>query len=84
VLGQGSDREDGAEPGAGWVGSAGRTYSWSRRGYRLVTDIFQAMLIYDPAGRISAKQALLHEYFLDGDDDATMAAEPVAKAGRYR
>jgi serine/threonine protein kinase len=49
-----------------------------------VTDIFQAMLIYDPAGRISAKQALLHEYFLDGDDDATMAAEPVAKAGRYR
>jgi serine/threonine protein kinase len=49
------------------------------------------MLIYDPAGRISAKQALLHEYFLDGndeddddDDDATMASEPVAKASRHR
>jgi hypothetical protein len=27
------------------------------------------MLIYDPAGRISAKQALQHEYFMTDDND---------------
>lgn len=27
------------------------------------------MLIYDPAGRISAKQALQHEYFMTEDGD---------------
>ncbi|KAH3678211.1 hypothetical protein WICMUC_001640 [Wickerhamomyces mucosus] len=29
-------------------------------------DLLEQMLVYDPAGRISAKRALLHEYFNDG------------------
>ncbi|KAF8246542.1 Pkinase-domain-containing protein [Wilcoxina mikolae CBS 423.85] len=32
-------------------------------------DLLDAMLIYDPAGRISAKQALQHEYFMTDDSD---------------
>lgn len=29
-------------------------------------DLLDAMLVYDPAGRISAKQACIHPYFEDG------------------
>lgn len=28
-------------------------------------DLLEAMLVYDPAGRISAKQACVHSYFRD-------------------
>jgi len=38
------------------------------------------MLVYDPAGRISAKQALLHEYFMtDQGDMMTIEAKPSTK-----
>jgi cyclin-dependent kinase len=29
-------------------------------------DLLEAMLVYDPAGRISAKQACAHPYFEEG------------------
>jgi cyclin-dependent kinase len=29
-------------------------------------DLLEMMLVYDPAGRISAKQACIHPYFEDG------------------
>lgn len=29
-------------------------------------DLLELMLVYDPAGRISAKQACTHPYFEDG------------------
>ena len=29
-------------------------------------NLLEALLVYDPAGRISAKQAVVHPYFLDG------------------
>lgn len=32
-------------------------------------DLLDAMLVYDPAGRISAKQALLHDYFMTDEGD---------------
>lgn len=31
-------------------------------------DLLDALLVYDPAGRISAKQAVTHEYFTRGGD----------------
>jgi len=33
------------------------------------------MLVYDPAGRISAKQALVHDYFIMTDEGDMMAIE---------
>ena len=29
-------------------------------------DLLESMLVYDPAGRISAKQAIHHPYFTEG------------------
>lgn len=31
----------------------------------LILTFFKAMLVYDPAGRISAKQACHHDYFME-------------------
>jgi cyclin-dependent kinase len=31
-------------------------------------DLLEMMLVYDPAGRISAKQACMHPYFEDGSN----------------
>ena len=47
---------------------------WSRNPERALVnnlddnglDLLDAMLVYDPAGRISAKQAMLHPYFSEG------------------
>ena len=39
------------------------------------------MLIYDPAGRISAKQAMRHEYFTAGDSEM---ASPDNRARVFR
>lgn len=47
---------------------------WSRQDIATVVtnlddeglDLLDALLVYDPAARISAKQAILHEYFQDG------------------
>ncbi|KAI5817843.1 kinase-like domain-containing protein [Pyronema omphalodes] len=50
-------------------------------------DLLDAMLIYDPSQRISAKQALQHEYFMtDNDMDANAPVHvPVNSKGRaYR
>jgi cyclin-dependent kinase len=50
-------------------------------------DLLDAMLIYDPAQRISAKQALQHEYFMtDNEMDANAPVHvPVNSKGRaYR
>ena len=41
-------------------------------------DLLEAMLIYDPAKRISAKKALLHPYFDDLDKNSLPA-----KPGEY-
>lgn len=30
-------------------------------------DLLEALLVYDPAGRISAKQAVIHPYFMEGN-----------------
>ena len=38
-------------------------------------DLLEAMLIYDPAKRISAKKAMLHPYFDDLDKN-TLPAKP--------
>merc|ERR1719346_147896 len=38
-------------------------------------DLLEAMLVYDPSKRISAKKALLHPYF-DGLDKNTLPAKP--------
>lgn len=43
-------------------------------------DLLDAMLIYDPAGRISAKQALHHEYFMT--DDGEMMTDNRSKTFR--
>jgi len=32
-------------------------------------ELLEAMLVYDPAGRVSAKQACHHEYFYDSEFD---------------
>ena len=41
-------------------------------------DLLEAMLIYDPSKRISAKKALLHPYFDDLDKNSLPA-----KPGEY-
>jgi cyclin-dependent kinase 1 len=38
-------------------------------------DLLKAMLVYDPARRISAKAALLHPYFLDLDKSSLPAKD---------
>lgn len=42
----------------------------SNDGYKVLgddgLDLLESLLVYDPAGRISAKQAVIHPYFLEG------------------
>ena len=34
-------------------------------------NLLESLLVYDPASRISAKQACMHGYFLDGANKMT-------------
>jgi cyclin-dependent kinase len=42
-------------------------------------DLLEAMLIYDPACRISAKAAINHPYFEDLSEESTTPASGVSK-----
>jgi cyclin-dependent kinase len=47
-------------------------------------DLLDALLVYDPAGRISAKQACLHPYFGDGSWEHSARTTGLQKTNGFR